>query len=244
VDIELDGRWSIGGKPHGGYLLRTAVAPLLTEDHPHPLTVSAIFLRSPDPGPASVVTSTLRTGRSVSQHRTSVVQHDATVLEALVTTGTLATDAPFWSAGDVPDLPPVEDCPRNDPEPFPGFRIGHLEFVEVRRDPAAFGVPPDEHPGELHCWVRMVDAPATALDLVLLADALPPIPLAMGLPGWVPTLELTVYVRGVPAPGWLRARHRTRLMAGGYLEEDCDLWDSSGALVVQARQLAGIRPPA
>jgi hypothetical protein len=243
MDIELDGRWSIGGKPHGGYLLREAVAPLLTAEHPHPLTVSALFLRSPEPGPASVAWDTLRTGRSVSQHRTSLVQ-GATVLEALVTTGSLAAAEPFWSRSEVPSLPPVEDCPRNDPEPFPGFRIGHLDFVEVRRDPAGFGVPPASSDGELHCWVRMVDAPTTPLDLLVLGDALPPIPLAMGLPGWVPTLELTVYVRGVPAPGWLRGRHRTRLMQGGYLEEDCDLWDSTGALVCQARQLAGFRPPA
>lgn len=243
MDICLDERWSIGGKPHGGYLLREAVAPLLTEQHPHPLTVSAVFLRSPDPGPASVVTETLRVGRSVSQHRTSIVQGEA-VLEALVTTGTVSAAEPFWSRSEAPALPPVEECERTGPEPFPGFRIGHLEFVDVRRDPAGFGVPAADHDGDLRCWMRMADGPTTPLDLVLLADALPPIPLGMGLPGWVPTLELTAYVRGLPAPGWLRGRHRTRLMAGGYLEEDCDIWDAEGRLVVQARQLAGFRPPA
>ena len=90
----------------------------------------------------------------------------------------------------------------------------------------------------------MADAPTTVLDLVLLADAVPPVPLAMGLPGWVPTVELTVLVRGVPAPGLLLAEQRARVMQDGWIDEDCDIWDSRGRLVCQARQLAGFRAPA
>ena len=53
-----------------------------------------------------------------------------------------------------------------------------------------------------------------------------------------PTLELTTHVRAKPAPGWLKVQHRTRNFAGGMFEEDCEVWDSSGRLVAQSRQLA------
>jgi hypothetical protein len=76
--------------------------------------------------------------------------------------------------------------------------------------------------------------------LLLAVDALPPVSLDLGLGGWVPTLELTVHVRARPASGWLRLTHSTRNFAHGYLEEDAEVWDSSGRLVAQSRQLARV----
>ena len=55
------------------------------------------------------------------------------------------------------------------------------------------------------------------------------------------TVELTVLVRAVPAPGWLVERQRARLLEDGWLDEECDIWDSRGRLVCQARQLASFR---
>ena len=63
----------------------------------------------------------------------------------------------------------------------------------------------------------------------MVCDALPPVTFDLGRPGWAPTLELTVHVRAVPAPGWLKVSHRTRNVAGGMFEEDCEVWDSVGA---------------
>ena len=69
-------------------------------------------------------------------------------------------------------------------------------------------------------------------------NQVPPVTFDLGRPGWAPTLELTVHVRAVPAPGWLRVSHRTRNVAGGMFEEDCEVWDSADRLVAQSRQLA------
>ena len=65
--VELDPSWSVGGKPHGGYLLRTAVEQALDAGHPHPMAVSAHYLTSPDAGPANVDVERLRTGRRVAR---------------------------------------------------------------------------------------------------------------------------------------------------------------------------------
>ncbi len=243
VQVDLDDQWSILGHPHGGYLLREVVRPLLTEQHPHPLTVSALFLRSPDAGAALVETETLRTGRSVSQHRGRLVQHDQTVVEALVTTGALDPSAePFWSRPAVPVLPAVEDCERSTADRIPGFRVGHLDFVDVR-----WGTQPagsvETATGRFTTWMRMVDGETSVLDLLVLADALPPLTMDLGLAGWAPTVELTVMVRSLPAPGWLIAEQHTELLEGGWMDETCTLWDSRGRVVCQARQLAGYRAP-
>jgi hypothetical protein len=82
---------------------------------------------------------------------------------------------------------------------------------------------------------------ASPLDLLVFADAMPPVTFDLGLMGWVPTLELTVFVRGLAAPGWLRVVQRARLLRDGWLDEECEVWDSEDRLVVQARQLAGYR---
>jgi hypothetical protein len=75
---------------------------------------------------------------------------------------------------------------------------------------------------------------------MLAVDALPPTILELGLPGWAPTVELTVHVRCRPAPGPLRVSKTTRNLAGGFLDEDVEVWDSADRLVAQSRQLAGM----
>jgi len=44
-----------------------------------------------------------------------------------------------------------------------------------------------------------------------------------------------------PAPGPLKIRQRAQVIDGGYVDEVCDIWDSSDVLVAQATQLALVR---
>jgi hypothetical protein len=89
-------------------------------------------------------------------------------------------------------------------------------------------------------WFAFADeAPIDAIGLLLVADAFPPPVFNTALPAaWVPTVELTVHVRAVPAPGPLRCMFRSRFIRDGFLEEDGEIWDSAGTLVAQSRQLA------
>jgi hypothetical protein len=61
------------------------------------------------------------------------------------------------------------------------------------------------------------------------------------LSGWVPTLEMTVYVRALPAPGPVRVLERAHLIEAERVDETCWVWDATGRLVAQSTQLAGIR---
>ena len=90
-------------------------------------------------------------------------------------------------------------------------------------------------------WFEFADgAPIDAFGLLAAADAFAPV--CFNRPefqvGWAPTLELTVHIRAVPAPGPLRLRFHSRFIQNGMFEEDGEAWDSSGVLVAQSRQLA------
>ena len=253
VDVLLDPTWSVGDKPHGGYLLRTAVEQALDPGHPHPLAVSAHYLSPPDAGPAVLEVDRLRTGRRVASSRVRLVQQPAggepvARVEALVSHGALSADEDFWSApGGPPELPPLEQCPRVPTQTPTGHLVGYYEHVDLRLDlsSAQWAAGRPQHRAVVQGWMRRDDAAdASPLDLLVFADAMPPVTFDLGLNGWVPTLELTVLLRGLPAPGWLRVVQRARLLRDGWLDEECEVWDSRDRLVVQARQLAGYREPA
>jgi hypothetical protein len=121
-----------------------------------------------------------------------------------------------------------------------GFRIAMLDIVAQRIDPASFS----NGTGDLRGWLAFEDGtPFDPLSLLYVADSFPPPTLALGSIGWVPTLELTVYLRAVPTPGPLRMRQRARVLAGGLVDIVCEGWDSRDRIVVQATQLAAVRMP-
>ena len=83
----------------------------------------------------------------------------------------------------------------------------------------------------------------TRLALLFLVDAVPPATLRIGSSGWVPTLQMSVYVRARPAPWLARAPLHGNLVADGMVDETCVLWDERRHVVAQATQLARLRFP-
>jgi acyl-CoA thioesterase len=244
----VDEGWSVAGRPNGGYLLALAArAAVAAAGQPHPLAVSAHFLSPADPGPAELEVRRLRSGRSLSTARATLVQGGTARLEALVTAGRIDPGAASgWRRATGPaGLAPVEACLPGRPELPGGVRVPLLEQLELRIDPATAGWFAGRPGGrlEMRGWVRFADGrPADPLALLQMVDALPPTSFELGLPGWAPTVELTAYLRGIPAPGWLACVARGQLWQGGWFDEEAEIWDSAGHLVAQSRQLAGARP--
>jgi acyl-CoA thioesterase len=244
----VDPGWTIAERPNGGYLLAmVARAGLEAVGQPHPLAVSAHYLAPADLGPAELEVRRLRAGRSLSTARVTLLQAGEARLEALVTAGRIDPEAAAgWRAADGPaGLARVEDCIPGRPEMPNGMRANLLEHVDIRVDPATSGWAVGRPGGrlEMRGWVRFTDGRAAdPLALLQAVDALPPTSFELGLASWAPTVELTVYLRGLPAPGWLACVLRGQLYRDGWFDEEAEVWDSAGHLVAQSRQFAGARP--
>jgi acyl-coenzyme A thioesterase PaaI-like protein len=246
---EIDPHWTIAGKPNGGYLLSMlGRAATSMSEHDHVIAASAHYLRSPDPGAILIETELLRAGRTASQVRARLEQEGRVCVEAIVTTSHLdETTTPYWTQG----LPKesdssYEDCERLIPQLPDGSRVAIMEQIDVRLDPdsGSFTAGRPSGRGVLRGWLALPGAEAfDSTSLLFAVDAYPPATFDIEFAGWVPTLELTVYVRALPAPGPVRVLQRAQLIDAGRVDESCFVWDRTGRLVAQGTQLAGIRLP-
>jgi acyl-CoA thioesterase len=240
-------RWSIGEVANGGYVQAIALSAVAASlPHPHPLTVTTHFLRPCTAEPVDIDVEVVRAGRTVSTAMASLRQEGTERVRVLAAFGDLSTaDGPTLVVGRPPQLPPVEECVgRREGLTLPGGAEGIATRVDLRLDPTSAawvtGGPPDGTTS-YRTWVRLADGrPADALCLPLLVDVMAPAVFGAVARHWVPTLELTTHVRGLPARGWLRAAVATRFLINGAFEEEVELWDADDRLVAQSRQLARV----
>ncbi|MFE9613378.1 thioesterase family protein [Streptomyces sp. NPDC006012] len=252
-DIDLSAGWTVAGAVNGGYLLAVLGRALGdTLPHPDPFTISAHYLTASQPGPAVVRTEAVRTGRTLSTGQASLFQRDergdeVERIRVLASYGDLdSLPDDVRTSATPPPLPPMDQCfgPGDRPAAGPGVGSAIMDRLVLKLDPATVGwaVGAPSGKGEMRSWFALADGrDADPLSLLLAVDALPPTAFELGLSGWVPTVELTVHVRHRPAPGPLRVSITTRNLAGGYLEEDAEVWDGKDRLVAQSRQLARVR---
>src|SRR4051794_29297569 len=243
---DLDPGWDVGGGIlNGGYLLATAArAAVLDSPHPHPVALAAGYLRTTGPGRVSLAVTRGPAGRTLAHSSVVLATADGPSLAVQATTATLGDDAPQF-APPAPSLPPAGEglgagsftMVGGRPTLGGGLRAG----VETRLDPATSEWITGRRSDEplMRGWVRLADGrEPDPFALVLFADVLPPTSWALGLFGWAPTVQLQVLVRALPAPGWCLVEARASEVAGGWLDEDYRIWDSTGRLVAQSRQLA------
>jgi Thioesterase-like superfamily len=244
---ELSPEWTIAGKPNGGYLLGIlSRAAATVGPHPHVIAASAHYLHSPDPGRVSVEAEVLRAGRSISQVRARMIQDGRACVEALMTTSQLDRETvAYWDKGlPTREIAPPQDCVRIPPETPTRMASAIMAQVDLRVDPATLGFASGQPSGrgELWGWLTLpADEPFTPASLLYAVDAFPPSTFEVELTGWVPTLELTVYIRALPAPGPVRVLQRASLIDAQRVDENCFVWDCTGRLVAQSTQLAGVR---
>ena len=244
-DVHPD--WTIAGKPNGGYLLAMlGRAAVHVGPHQHVIAASAHFLHPPEPGTVELTAEVLRAGRTASQVRTRMSQGGRPCVEALVTASVLdAATRPHWSAGvPEPGTATFADSVRLPPTSPSGFEVAIMRHVDLRIEPGSLGFAAGTPTGrgELRGWLALPDdEPFDTLSLLYALDSFPPATFDVELSGWVPTLELTTYVRALPAPGPLRVLQRAHLVDAQRVDESCWVWDSTGRPVASGTQLAGIR---
>lgn len=244
---ELDPLWTVVGNPNGGYLQAVAARAATTvSDHPHVVAASTTFVAAPHTGRADLTVEPLRAGRSMSQVRVRLSQDGEAKAETVLGLGDLsdAGAAPRWESADLPAAGvPFAECPRFLP-PREVLPVEIMHQVAVHLEPGSTGFTRGEPRGlgELRAWV---DLPGGAsfdpYSLLLAADVLPPAPFDIAMTGWVPTLDLSTYVRALPAPGPVQVLLKANLIHGGRVDESCTVWDSAGQVVAQSHQLAAIR---
>jgi acyl-coenzyme A thioesterase PaaI-like protein len=234
--------WDIGGNANGGYLLAIVARALVAATgRPDPVTVTAHYLSPGPPGDAHVITRVLKEGRRFTTGFATMASGTRPLLAALCTLGDLAqAQGPELVEGAPPELPAPEECvPLEPTDTFPPPFMGHVE-LRLHPEDAAFATGNQSGRALMRGWFRLPGGePVDSVALLCAVDAFPPTAFNARLPvAWTPTIELTAHLRARPAPEWLRCRFSTRFVTAGFLEEDGEVWDATGRLVAQSRQLA------
>lgn len=239
-------RWFAGRGANGGLVAAQAVRAMreLVDDRERlPLSLTLHFLRAPAAGSIEITGRVERVGRSTTAISLRFEQDGRTVALGL---GVLAV----WrvQARDHSSLvaPRVRKPAEIEPLPALSASLGlelpaFVENYDWRLESEAGAA------GEVRTggWIRTRDPrPIDHISLAAFADAFPPAVFALlgGRGAAAPTIDLTLHFRApVSGEGWVLGAFRTGRVAGGYFEEDGELWGEDGRLLVQSRQLAILR---
>ena len=239
----VSGNWSVNGSPNGGYLMAmVAHAMSMAGERKWTPIITAHYISRSVPGDVELRVEEIARTSQFTRLQAGLFQHGREKIRAL---GTFADEKyecfiVRYETGP-PDVPPRDECV---PVPeLPDFSL--LGNLDMRLDPACTGwmqgklAEKSEHRG----WVAFRDErPLDVTSIFLIADAFPPPVFAsLGMIAWVPTIELSVNVRNVPATKWVKCVFRTRFINCGLCEEDGEIWDEAGALVAISRQIAQFR---
>lgn len=239
----LTDEWSINGNPNGGYLMAVLLSSMMAHsDKKRAAIVTANFIARTGAGETFVDVEKISQGNHFNRLQARMFQQGKEKIRAW---GTFAEegDCPGEKRyeGKEPEIAPIENC-----LPIPEFGPYTLyRNMDVRLDPSCAGwfqgqlSDISEHKG----WIRFKDdRPADVLSLALMADSFPPpVFTTQGPVAWVPTIEFSVNIRSIPVTRWLKACFRSKYITCGLVEEDGELWDENGELVLLSRQIAQFR---
>jgi acyl-CoA thioesterase len=240
---EISDNWSIHGIPNGGYLSALLAKAMLRHSGKNATpTVTVHFLSPSTPGKADIIVEKIAISKNFDRLQVSLYQGQKEKVRAIGTFADPSNNNPFTRyETPSPVLVDIDKCLAVPPME----QVTLFNQMDVRLDPACTGwmvgnfSDKSEHKG----WIsfkqkRPIDIPA----VFLMADAFPPPVFAsQGVAGWVPTIEFSVSLRHLPAGDLLKGIFRTRFITCGLLEEDGQLWDTSGELVAVSRQIAQFR---
>lgn len=248
--------WWIVTGPNGGYVaavvLRAMVAAVADPGR-RPISSTFHYLRPPEAGPVEVDVTVERSGRTVTNVSARLLQDGRLLVIALAAFG-VARDGAL-------DFDETEGLPlRPDGSPVPGWADIEPGPVDPERDIPmrsryelrwGFGaVPFVGGPGakaDNAGWLRLKESPPVdEVVIVAMSDAwIPPVFSRSTEQIAVPTVDLTVHFRGRPSPSvtgddaaWCFVRFTSPVARDGYIVEHGSVWDPSGRLLADVRQLA------
>jgi acyl-CoA thioesterase len=249
VDPLGDGAWSATCEPswntqlgpNGGYLAAIILRAMTAElDDPARAarSLTCHYLRPPGAGEVRVDVTVERRGRSLSTVSARLSHGGALCVIAV---GAFAVD--FHGALDYAGEPPAMPAPAEVDRLPPVAIVPITEHFEMRPTigaPLYAGADESTSGG----WLRFADAQALdASALAMFADAWWPSPMPrLTRPAAAPTIDLTVHFRAPAAAALVDepvlAVFRSSTAAGGFFEEDGELWSADGVLLAHSRQLA------
>ncbi len=241
----ISNNWSVNGDPNGGYLMAFMTAAMQQmSDKKRPVIVTANYLVRGEPCPSTVMVEAISTGKKFNRLQARLMQNG---IEKTRGWGTFTGDDDGADENRYEKEPPLVP-PRDECFPFPALpRYTLFSNMDVLLDPACAGwikgkgelAAISEHRG----WIKFNDnRPCDYLSLLLMADAFPPPVLARhGALSWVPTIEYSVSLRAIADTPWIKAVFRSHFVTRGIVEEDGELWDENGKLLVVSRQIAQFR---
>lgn len=254
-DGELNEHWTIGPrgsgpKVHGGAMLALCANAARLEHSDAgawPVAISGNFLWAPDPGPMRVSTTVRKRGRRVSLIDVELTQGERVAVRAAVTMG-----EPEHHVPPLLSVNPV--VPLMTPEPPPGLEPigpGHpmaavvnlAHGCDIRPSLTTLEPRADGGPPVIEYWVRPKGVAPDPLFALLCGDVSAPVTFGVNRFGWAPTVQLTAFLRTLPADGWLRIVCTTVQIGQDWFDEDHIVVDCEGHIVVQSRQLAMVPPP-
>jgi acyl-coenzyme A thioesterase PaaI-like protein len=247
-EADLNEHWTIGPKVHGGAMLALCANAARTaldgspDGAVQPVAVSGSFLWAPEPGPMRLTTRIRKHGRRISVADVELAQGGRAAVHAVVTLGEPEhAAAPLLSANPVPDLmtpePPADVAPIGPGHPMSGL-VNLADGCDVRPLVSTLQPRSDGGPPMIQLWVRPRGAPPDVLFALMCGDVSAPVSFAVDRTGWAPTVQLTAYLRGLPADGWLRVLCSCVQIGQDWFDEDHTVVDCEGRIVVQSRQLA------
>ncbi|WP_135458473.1 thioesterase family protein [Mycobacterium sp. DL99] len=246
---ELNEHWTIGPKVHGGAMLALCAKAARTElgTSAQPLAVSGNFLWAPDPGPMQVVTTVRKRGRRIGLVDVELRQGERTAVTVSVTLGEPEHHVPPLLSFN-PVVPLMTPEPPPGLEPIgPGHPMEHIVHLahgcDIRPALHTMGPRTDGGPPVFEYWVRPKGVAPDVLFALLCGDVSAPVTFAVERTGWAPTVQLTAYLRALPADGWLRVMCTSVQIGQDWFDEDHIVVDCEGRIIVQTRQLAMVPTP-
>ncbi|CAB4759408.1 unannotated protein [freshwater metagenome] len=249
----MDRSWWIISGPNGGYvaaIILRAICEEVNDATRAPRSMTLQFLRVPKEGAVEIEVVVERVGRTVSNVSARMTQDGVLLVVALaVLAQNRESSLSFNELPGLPRLPDGSAVPTADsiatedldPDRDVPMR-GHYEqrwvIGEHPFQPLASG----ESVARTGGWLRPTGGEAIdAIALAAMTDAwLPPIFSRVREPLLIPTIDLTIHFRGLPADpyGFCFVLFESPLSQDGYLIEHGQIFDAQGHLVAESRQLA------